>query len=80
MINSDFYLVNKSAWEKVNKRKNVYFEHFGLERLRWNEGASRKGKTICCHYCGQKKKVILDLNIYKSHVSNTYTKAESHHT
>lgn len=26
------------------------------------------------------KKVILDLNIYKSHVSNTCTKAEFHHT
>lgn len=27
-----------------------------------------------------KKKVILDLNIFNSHVSDTCTKAESHHT
>lgn len=47
--------------------------------MRWNEGVSTKRKIISCHYCGQEK-VILDLNIFKSHVSDTYTKAESHHT
>lgn len=38
-----------------------------------------RGKSFVVINVAQKK-VILDLNIYKSLVSNTDTKAESHHT
>lgn len=40
----------------------------------------KKGGNHFLSLLWPKKKVILDLNIFSSHVSDTYTKAESHHT
>lgn len=40
----------------------------------------KKGENHLLSLLWPQKDDILDLNTYKSHVSNTYTEAESHHT